>query len=144
MPYMTEASCRILVQVEGVALDALPWRTYAGGDVTSATSVTRPAGQEPAIAMPGTKERTNVTVDRMYSSDVLHPLLDSLEHAANSAKFTVSWTPIDGDGNPNGSTRVQTGILKDVTHPNFDANVGTTVVLTLVAEMNFDAAVAGN
>jgi hypothetical protein len=134
MPFITSAEAHIHAQVEGV--NHLPkiksWSSFEGGDMQASTTQIFPGGLEPAVAAPGPKKRTNVTVRRPYHS-ALHPHLRHLEHQINKAMH-ASFTPIDADGNAVGDPIVRHGILKEVTVPNFDAKGVDHVELALVME----------
>jgi hypothetical protein len=97
-----------------------------------------------AIELGGPVNRSDATVTRQYSNDVLHPVLLDLEAACGKASGTVSWTPLDADGNPAGSTITYKGILKTVTRPNFDGNASAAQFLTLVFGLNQSVGTASN
>lgn len=133
--YVTSREAAIHSTVDGVNFPAVQsWATFQGGDAQAATSQLMPGNVMPSIAVPGPVTRTNVTVTRPYTQE-LHAFVPALEAALNGS-MSASYTPTDGDGNPNSLTVTRTGILKEVQIPNWDAKSGETVYLGLVMECN--------
>jgi hypothetical protein len=147
MPLLREDQAFISVQLGGVnALDAedvaitlpgLPagWTSLEGGDVEAEDVFTRPGGMRPGINLGGPSKRSDATVKVQYSTD-FNAIISTLEGLAGKRSMAVSWTPLDADMNPNGSTTTITGVLKQVMRPNFDANASAVGFLQLVMGCN--------
>lgn len=144
MPLLREDQALIHVDVNGVGLDAKPWTTLSGGELQAQSVNTRPGGMQASKELGGPVMRSDVTVTRQYSNDVLHGKLMALDKACGKATTHVSWTPLDADGNPSGASVTYSGILKQVTHPNLDANASAAQFLTLVVGLDQDAIVSAN
>lgn len=131
MPQLRDDQAAIHVTVTGSGLDKNVWASMDGGDVEAQDTKTRPGGMGAEKNLGGPPTRSDCTVERQYTNDVLHPLIPVLEALCGNAAMKVSWTPLDGNGNPNGSTESITGILKGVKKPKWDANAQGASFLTL-------------
>ncbi len=107
------------------------WTSLMGGDLESADVKTRPGGMVGQINLGGPTTRTDATVTRPYTNE-LHPHIVDLENIAGTAHMTIHYSILDTRGNVVGKTVAMTGILKNVTRPQFDANAENTAMLTLV------------
>lgn len=133
MPQLRADQAAVYVAVGGVPLDKGVWTSMDGGDMQATDTKTRPGGMGDEISLGGPRTRTDCTVTRQYTDDVLHPLFPLLESRCGSAGMLVSWTPLDGDGNPTGAkTHGISGVLKEVMKTKVDANGTEAVFLTLV------------
>jgi hypothetical protein len=122
----------IHVGVNGVQLPTtFSWTSKEGGDITTESVYSRPGGQMPGIQLGGPGSRSDCTVKRHYTSNI-DSYVTALENACGNAAMWVSWTPIDGNQNPNGDTHLLTGIIKEVMVPQYDANASGAGFLTLV------------
>lgn len=147
MPLLREDQAFIQVQLGGVnKLDAndvavslpnLPagWTSLEGGDIEAEDVFTRPGGMRPGINLGGPTKRTDCTVQVQYSTD-FDRIIQTIETLAGNRSMAVSWTPLDADGNVNGNTNTITGVLKNVTRPNFNANASGATFLSLVMACN--------
>jgi len=124
----------IHVGVSGIALPStFSWTSKEGGDLTSDSVYTRPGGLQPGIQLGGPSSRSDCTVKRQYTSNLDGGgFVTQLSNVCGNAAMWVSWTPIDGNQNPNGNTHLLTGILKEVQVPQYDANATGAGFLTLV------------
>lgn len=143
MPTFREDQARIQVSVAGVTMDSAPWTTFQGGDAEAQNVNTRPGGMQPAIELGGPINRSDVTVERLYS-DVTHGWYPQLDAVCGKASMWASYTPLDANGNPVGATITYTGILKTVTRPNADANATGAQHLSLVMGANQNIATTTN
>lgn len=145
MPNLREDQAYISVRVGGVnALDAsdvaytalntaVPstgWTGLSGGDLQADDVKTRPGKMSPEISLGGPQTRGDATVTIQYST-ALDAILQTLETQGGKRSMAVSWNVLDADGNANGPTNTITGVLKNVTRPNFDANNTAATFLTL-------------
>jgi hypothetical protein len=141
MPKLREDQAAIHVQVYDPTtgnpiLDSVVWASMDGGDIEATDTKTRPGGMGDEENLGGPRTRSDCTVERQYTNDVLHPLIPALERATGGGAGKISWTPLDGDGNPNGQTESITGILKGVKKPKWDANASNTAFLVLTFGCN--------
>lgn len=149
MPFLREDQAHISVQVGGVnALDAEDttftaltnaikgsWTTLSGGDVAADDVFIRPGGGAPGINLGGPNKRSDATVTILYST-ALDAIVGQLEQMTGKRSMAISWTPLDADYNPNGATQTITGVLKQVSRPNFNSNTNAAGFLTLVMACN--------
>lgn len=134
----------IHVGVAGIKFpNTFSWTSKEGGDVTADSTFTRPGGLNPGIQLGGPSTRSDVTVKRQYSSG-LDNIFIQLENGCGNAAMWVAWTPIDANQNPNGSTHVLSGILKEVQAPQYDANATGAGFLTLVMSPDVEAVAQAN
>lgn len=110
----------------------LSWATLEGGDLESEDVKTRPGGMVGQVNLGGPTTRTDATVSRPYTAD-LHPYLWQLEAAAGSGTMHITWTILNSGGFAVGNGTVTlTGILKNVTRPQWDSNANGAAMLSLV------------
>lgn len=132
MPDLRSDQAILHVTVAGSSLDKEPWTSMEGGDIAVTPVKTRGGGVGDETNIGGPRTRSDCTVARQYTNDILHPLKVQLEGLAGSAAMKVSWTPVDADGNPNGDTHTIQGKLDDVTTTKRDRNAPEAMFLTLV------------
>lgn len=122
----------IKVGVTGVNLPKVfSWTTMTGGDLDAEDVKTRPGGMLNQISLGGPSTRNDCTLERNYSN-ALHPFIVQLENVAGRAAMWASYTPLDGNGNPDGPTVTLTGKLKTVKSPDKNANNTNAAFLQLV------------
>ena len=136
MPQLRADEAAIHVSVNGSGLDKNVWTSMDGGDMSATDTKTRPGGMGDEVSLGGPRTRSDCTITRQYTNDVLHPVFVTLERLCGNASMSVSWTPLDGDTNPNGDTHGISGILKEVMRTKLDANASEAVFLTLVMSCN--------
>jgi hypothetical protein len=136
MPQLRADQAAIHASVDGSGLDKNVWTTMDGGDMTATDTKTRPGGMGDEITLGGPRTRSDCTITRQYTTGMLHGLFPTLERLCGNASMSVSWTPLDGDGNTNGETHGISGKLKEVMRGKFDANASEAVFLTLVMSCN--------
>ena len=141
MPDLRADQALITVTVPGSGLDKAAWASLDGGDITATDTKTRPGGGGYEISLGGPPTRSNCTVTRQYTNDVIHSLIPVLESMAGSAGMSVAWTPLDGDYNKNGDTHTIKGKLIEVMTTKRDSQT-TTEVMFLTLVMSCDAAPA--
>lgn len=113
-------------------LDSGVWATMEGGDMSSTDTKSRPGGMGDEESYGGPRTRSNATVSRQYSTDILHPLIPLLETLCGAAAGKMSWRPLDPYTNPDGNTHSISGRLVDVQTTKRDANSPEAMFLTLV------------
>jgi|SRR5947209_112366 len=139
--FMREDQFLLQCSVAGVNLPIVySWAEWEGGDVEGEDQKTRPGGMLPQVNLGGPATRTDVTMRRQYSAQ-LHPFIVALENVAGKASGTLSYTPLDANGNPNGGTVTITGILKNVVPPPKNANQANPAFLGLVFGVNQEATI---
>ena len=142
MPQHREDQFRIHVQVDGVNYpEVTSWSTMTGGDIDSEDTKVRPGGMLPQISLGGPTTRSDVVVERLYSTG-LHPYLVQLENVAGRAAMRVSATPLDANGNPDGGTVTYHGLLKTVKSPDKNANGQAAAFLTLTMSCQAESSIS--
>ena len=136
MPELRADQAAIHASVEGSTLDKNVWTSMEGGDMTATDTKTRPGGGGAEISLGGPRSRSNCTITRQYSNDVLHALVPQLERLCGEAAMHVGWTPLDADNNPNGSTHTISGKLIELMTTKRDANGTEAIFLSLVMSCN--------
>lgn len=131
MPQLRSDQTLIHVTITGSFLDKSAWASMDGGDMTATDTKTRPGGMGDEKNLGGPRSRTDCIVERQYTNDLIHPIIANLESLCGTGAGKISWTTLDGDGNPNGPTESITGVLKEVKKPKWDANASGTAFLTL-------------
>lgn len=130
--YLRQDQATISVPVLPVALPFVKsWASLEGGDLESEDVKTRPGGMVGQVNLGGPTTRTDATVMRPYTKE-LHPYVVALENIAGQGTMHVTYSILDANGNVIGPTVTITGILKNVTRPNFDSNASGVAMLSLV------------
>lgn len=152
MPHLRQDQAEIHVGVAGVVnaagvnFPSYVWQSLDGGDVQANTLNAHPGGFLNAYSLGGPAKRNDATVKRLYGADPsgrsLHDFVGPLETACGTARMWISYTPLDADGNHNGQTVTLTGTLKQVQHPNWDANTSGAAQLTLVMDCDLNGPIA--
>lgn len=112
----------VTVTVDGI--DYGVWDGMTGGEIDSEEAKYKPGGLSPQVALGGTREVSNITASRLYQFDRDHSRINQLIARVGKGKATVARQPLDVDGNTFGKPTVYTGILKQVTPPDFDSESG--------------------
>lgn len=134
--YLRSDSARVQVTVSGVTLPSDSWSKMEGGDNVAETTQLNPGGMAPAVALGGLPKRSDMTVERPWS-DALIGAFKALDQATGAATVTATYTNLDANKNPiPGSGVTYTGVLKQVTRPNYDASSSTAATLAIVFEAN--------
>jgi hypothetical protein len=141
MPQLRADQAAVYVTVNDPAtganiLDNLVWASMDGGDMQATDTKTRPGAMGDELNLGGPRTRTDCTVTRQYTNDVLHPIVRNLERVCGNAAGGVAWKPLDGDGNPDGANHGISGKLKEVMVSKRDANATEAIFLTLVFGCN--------
>jgi hypothetical protein len=137
MPFLRQDQAEIHAGVNDVPLPAFVWQSLSGGDVQSNTLNVRPGGFLSTYSLGGPVKRNDATVKRLYGSSI-HENITALENACGTSRMWISYTPLDADGNPNGTTVTLVGTLKQVQRPTFDAETSGVAVLTLIMDCEYD------
>lgn len=135
--YISNASAQIHCTVAGVNIPPVKsWTTWEGGDPVSSTGQLNPGAGMGAVAIPGLIKKSRITVTRPYTAEV-DAIVEDLKSALNSS-VSAWYTPTDGDGNPNGVTHTETGLLAQVQIPKWDGEGGggKSPMLGLIIEVN--------
>jgi hypothetical protein len=127
--YITSNRATISVVLAGVTFPSSlkSWKSFQGGDPKAATSILLPGGAMTGVAVPGAITRSNVTVITPYTA-AIDALISQLEAALNGA-MSGSYTPFD-----TGKTTTRTGLLSQITYPEFDSENSKPTMLGLVME----------
>lgn len=102
-----------------------------GLEADSAETKYKPGGMGPEIVLGGSQTVSNITVSRLYDIQRDHELAKSLLPRRGKAPMSVSWQPLDPDGNPFGKPLVSQGRLKKVKFPDMDSEGTGAAMLEL-------------
>ncbi len=132
MPYLRQDQATISVPTLPVALPYVKsWATLEGGDLESEDTKTRPGGMVPQVNLGGPTTRTDATVTRPYTAE-LHPHIVDLENVGGQGAMSITYNILGANAQTIGTPVTLTGILKNVTRPNWDSNATGTAMLSLV------------
>lgn len=142
--YLRQDQATISVPKLSVGLPYVPsWAMLEGGDLESEDTKTRPGGMLAQVNLGGPTTRTDATVSRPYTKEI-HPFLVPLEKFAGFGRMHITYTILGPNVNTGklttlGPTVTLTGILKNVTRPNWDANATGTAMFSLVMGCDVEA-----
>ncbi len=126
----------ISVSVAGVGLDNQSWDFFEGGDHEIESQKYNPGGMQPQVALGGKGTRSDITIRRAYS-DSLVGIYKTLDAVAGQAAVTCSFQTLAADKKtPVGDPIVYTGILGNVTRPNYDSMTSTAQQLQILISPN--------
>jgi hypothetical protein len=111
---------RITVKVAGHEFGV--WDSKTGGEVSSESTVYKPGGMGPPIALAGQVTTSPVILNRLFTLDDDLLSLQLLFNLAGKGNATVTQTALDPDGNVNGPPIVYVGKLTRVAPPTHDSN----------------------
>lgn len=118
-----------------MSIDTTSWDSVTGGDLTVEQQNFNPGGQQPAIALGGKRSRSDMTVKRIWSDDLIAAYI-ALDNVAGSAPVTISVQTLGAGKQPIGSPLVYTGVLGNVTPPPRDSTSSSPVYLEMTVGMN--------
>ena len=137
MPLLRQDMATITVDLPDMS-PALPpppnggsWSMLEGGDLESEDTKVRPGGMVGQVNLGGPTTRTDATVSRPYSSEI-HPFIKRLENQAGNGSMKIHWTAMNAAKQALGNVFTITGILKNVTRPNWDSNATGAAMLAVV------------
>jgi hypothetical protein len=81
------------------ALNVIPFDKFTGGDVTATVNKHRPAGMGPEVTYLSLPSYSDVTLTKVYNTDVDHALIGTLHTFVGNTIVTVNLTPLDDEGN---------------------------------------------
>ncbi|MDO8187209.1 hypothetical protein Q5424_09395 [Conexibacter sp. JD483] len=119
--------------VDGVKLED-NWDAIEGGDTTSATRTFRAGGQLYAESMPGPPTTADIVLERAYRGSIDGALRTQLANAiGREARVTI--VTLGADHRPiSGTSETITGVLKEVTRPDFRSeSAGVALYKVVVA-----------
>lgn len=102
-----------------------------GLEADSSETKYKPGGMGPEIVLGGSQTANNITVSRLYDITRDHELARALLPRRGKAPMSVSWQPLDPDGNPQGKPLVTQGRLKKVKFPDMDSEADGAAMLEL-------------
>lgn len=134
MAIYTANQWKISVSVTGVTIDNKTWDSFEDGNHTMDTQNYNPGGMAGAVATAGVSKRDQGTVARAWD-DTLIGAWVNLEGALGNP-VTLQLTPLKTSSTTAGSSVTYTGILRQVTRPNYDSTSSTINKLSMVVELN--------
>jgi hypothetical protein len=141
MPHLRADQFRIKCAVNGVNPPAIAsWTSMSGGDLTSEDTKVRPGGMLPQVSLGGPTTRSDAVVERLYGTTIA-PYIVQWEQAIDQGMW-ISYTPLDGAGNPAGPTTTLHGILKAVKPPEMNSNQTGAAMLSLTMSCNVSASIS--
>lgn len=129
----------ILVKVEGVSIDKLPWSMFEGAEGNVEGDPVLPGGMSPQVAVGGVPKLSDITVERDWS-DALAAVYKKLMAARGSAVAEVSWAILKRNKVPTGDVFSYSGVLIGVNRPNYKAGSSDGAMLKLVIQTNGEIA----
>lgn len=111
-----------------------------GAEIDSSETKYSPGGMAPQVTLGGRQTVGNIVASRLYEVSRDHELARSLVHRAGKAAMSISWQPLDTDGNPFGKPVVTSGKLKRVKFPDMDSESDGAAMLEL--EMSSSGTIA--
>jgi hypothetical protein len=110
------------------------WDKKTGGEVDSEETKYRPGGMAPPVALGGSRETTNVELERLFKPD--SEALGTLFAQAGRGTVGISQQPLDANGNPFGRPIVYTGVLKKVSAPEHDSESSDATMVAIEVTVN--------
>lgn len=95
---------------------------FSGGDVVTTANKHRPGGMGPEITYTSLPVFSDVTVSKVYETQVDHAKIAVLHQLAGRAAATVTLQPLDESGAAWGSARVYQGRLLSIKDGGTDSN----------------------
>jgi hypothetical protein len=122
------------LNVDGVRAIDGNWDAIEGGDTTSATRTFRAGGQLYAESMPGPPTTADIVLERAYRGSIDNTLRTELANAIGR-EATVTVVTLGADHKPvAGGNETITGVLKEVTRPDFRSeSAGVALYKVVVA-----------
>lgn len=125
---MLQSNSSVTVMVGSTNLGTFSVKT--GGQVEAQDTKHRPGGMLPEISLGGVVSVENVTVRKLYDTE-MRSLFHQLASQVGKASATVSYQPLDADGNPSGRPTVYRGKLTRLMPPDADAGSNDAALLEL-------------
>jgi hypothetical protein len=89
----------------------------------------------PEEVLGGPATRTNSTLEIAYTA-TLHELSTWIESRAGLGSVVLSAQPLDANKNPYGKVRTYTGVVENVSPPEYDADSGDPAVMEIEVALN--------
>ncbi len=117
-------SVTVTAVIDGTPESFGDWQKLDGGDVTSESTKTFPAGGKDAVVVPGGKASTDkITLTKQFSrKDAISQRARMKSLIGAGYEFTVSQAPLDYSNQPFATPEVDTGALETVTRVKADVN----------------------
>lgn len=125
---MLESNSSVTVQVGSLNLGIFAYKS--GGQVEAEDTKFRPGAMQPQVSLGGPIGVENVTVRKLYDASA-RGVVKQLRAMCGKAEMTVTYQPLDADGNPSGAPDVYRGKLMRVTTPDADSNSNDAAQLEL-------------
>lgn len=132
--YYRSDQARIGVEVTGLTLDKESWDVLEGGDQVVEGVTLLPGGMAPQVARGGIPKRSAITVKRLWSESLIN-LYKKLDESAGNAPITVTYTVLNNRNSATTFTITYTGVLENVSRPNYDATKAEAAYLTITAQL---------
>lgn len=116
----TEQSVLISVEVNGQSLGV--WNTATGGDSLATSAQYRSGGQRNMTSYRTLPKFSEITVTRVVDLSVDWELNRTIKSLAGGVPGSVTYQPLDSDGNAYGNSQTAVGMFLGVTQPKVDSN----------------------
>lgn len=116
---MREDQHSVTVVVDGQNLGV--WDKKSGTEGDSSETKYRPGGMGDEVVLGGAQTMANETVSRLYDKARDHELARGLMAKRGRAAMSLTFQPLDDDGNVYGKPMVTSGKLKRVKLPDLDS-----------------------
>jgi hypothetical protein len=120
---------RLRVRLDGNSLGV--WDKKTGGALDSDDNKYPPGGLGPPISLGGRRNTDNITLSRMYDSEVFDPVIQHMFNRTGKGKIDVAQIPLDVDGKEFGKAINVSGLLKRVTIPEVDNESSTAAMIEI-------------
>lgn len=134
MTVYTSRQSKISLSVPGVALPAMSWSKFSGGERDAETSQFNAGGMAPAVAVDGLSKRGGITLE-IEDNDTMvsyRAVLDNCVHMPCS----IGVTPLANMTTNAARQTTYTGIIKSVKFPDYDSTSSAVRMITVVVEAN--------
>lgn len=124
------------VSVTGLALPVQQWDVLEGAEGTVEGSlVVHPGGQEPQRALGGIAARGPATIKKLWSASWL-TVFKELETLRGSGLIAITYAVKLTASSPAVFSETYTGVLGEVSRPNYDASKTEAAYLTVHADLD--------
>ncbi len=125
--------------VTGLSLPNQPWDVLEGAEGTvEGNLVVHPGGQLPQRALGGIAARGPATIKKLWSASWL-AVFKELEALRGAAQIAITYTVKATAFSPVVFSEVYTGVLGEVSRPNYDASKTEPAYLTVHADLDGEA-----
>lgn len=112
------------------------WDSQSGGEVEAELSSYQPGGAnvDPIVEQNKKKPPSEITLSRHYDIDRDHARIDELEAKVGVGYCVISKQPLDGDDNPLGKPKTNTGRLMSMSPPDYDSESEDTAKIEITIQ----------